>query len=108
MEAEQTVFHLGAGAPFLYTSLRGGDFDMDVNENIIILLAQEQTLLSRERTMHSYMQTGLAFSSVGLVIMKFLVGILYFCAGLFFIVLGALLILEAGGSTSVSEEPSTG
>jgi hypothetical protein len=31
---------------------------MGRNEDIIILLAEEQTFLSRERTMHSYMQTG--------------------------------------------------
>jgi uncharacterized membrane protein YidH (DUF202 family) len=96
LKAKRKVFYVDVGAPFLYTSLSGGDFDMDMNENITILLAQEQTLLSRERTMHSYMQTGLAFSSVGLVIMKFLVGIFYFCAGVFLIVLGALLIFEAG------------
>ncbi len=69
MEVGQKVFHVDVGAPFLYTSLSGGDFGMDMNENITLLLAQEQTLLSRERTMHSYMQTGLAFSSVGLVIL---------------------------------------
>jgi len=69
---------------------------MEINENIKILLAEEQTLLSRERTMHSYMQTGLAFTSVGLLLMKFLGGIFYFCVALFFIILGGLLIMESG------------
>jgi uncharacterized membrane protein YidH (DUF202 family) len=81
---------------FLYTSLTGGDAAMDKKEDIVIVLAQEQTLLSRERTMHSYMQTGLAFSSAGLLIMKFLAGLFYFLVGAFFIILGVLLILEAG------------
>ncbi len=47
---------------------------MDRKEDIIILLAEEQTSLPRERTMHSYMQTGLAFSSVGLLTGFFSVG----------------------------------
>ena len=69
---------------------------MEINEDIKLLLAEEQTLLSRERTMHSYMQTGLAFTSVGLLILKFLGGIFYVCIAFFFIILGGLLIIEAG------------
>jgi uncharacterized membrane protein YidH (DUF202 family) len=68
---------------------------MDSDRNIIILLAEEQTLLSRERTMHSYMQTGLAFTSVGLVVIKFLGGLLYVCTGIMLMILGGALILEA-------------
>jgi uncharacterized membrane protein YidH (DUF202 family) len=70
--------------------------EMERDKNIIILLAEEQTLLSRERTMHSYMQTALAFSSVGLVMMKFLTGLFYFCVGVLFITIGAFLLIEAG------------
>ena len=69
---------------------------MDVNQDIRILFAEEQTLLSWERTMHSCMQAGLAFCSVGLVIIKFLTGVFYFGAGFLVIILGALLIIEAG------------
>jgi uncharacterized membrane protein YidH (DUF202 family) len=69
---------------------------MEEDRNIMILMAEEQTLLSRERTMHSYMQTGLAFTSVGLVIIKFLGGIFYACTGGLFMALGCLLIVESG------------
>jgi hypothetical protein len=68
---------------------------MDQERNIMILLAEEQTLLSRERTMHSYMQTGLAFTSVGLVVIKFLGGFFYYCAGAASMILGGALIFEA-------------
>lgn len=74
---------------------RKGRRGMERDRDILILLAEEQTLLSRERTMHSYMQTGLAFASVGLVIIKFLGGLLYVCAGGLFMALGGLLILES-------------
>ncbi len=70
--------------------------EMEKNEDIRLLLAEEQTLLSRERTMHSYMQTGLAFTSVGLLIVKFLGEIFYSCVGGLFIILGTLLIVESG------------
>jgi uncharacterized membrane protein YidH (DUF202 family) len=68
---------------------------MEREKDIIILLAEEQTLLSRERTMHSYMQTGLAFTSVGLVVIKLLGGLLFFYTGIMLMILGGALILEA-------------